>query len=75
MDNKKPILKDKNGNLICDGDTIKKITNTDRGMFQGGTVKWNEKEGCFKCGRTVLIKDYMKDFIVVNKKKKQYESK
>ena len=62
---KKSILTDKNGRLIRDGDKIKKITNIDIGRFKKGVVKWDDIEGCFKCGDTILLKEYMSDFIVV----------
>lgn len=58
-------LKDINGDLIQDGDFIKKVKNTDIGELQRGTVKWYENEGCFKCGERVLIGEYMCDFIIV----------
>lgn len=60
------ILKDINGNLIHDGVIIKKVLNTDSGELKGGFVKWHEDEACFKCGESVLIGEYMCDFIIVN---------
>ncbi len=65
MENEKNILIDKNGILIRNGDKIKKITNTNVGRLQKGVVKWDEKDGCFKCGDAILIKEYMHDFIVI----------
>lgn len=63
-------LKDKNGTVIKAGDRIAKVTNTDIGGLQYGYVTWDETEHCFKCGETVLIQEYMCDFIVVPKRSK-----
>lgn len=64
------LLKDINGDLIKDGDTIKKVINIDSGKLNGGVVKWHEGEGVFKCGKCILYGEYMCDFVIIKQSKK-----